>query len=158
MGTFHHAHCLLLQTFQQMDISTRESFDLGTFWHEELSARGIFGTGTFRNEVKYTVAQVPKMSIFLCKVPKYPCVKMFMCQNISCQKVPMLKRSRVVTSICRNIHKTKRCTCRNVPRWNIRAEMTLESCQNLRYQNDRKLLCTYYDRASTGIISFFSCF
>ena len=49
-----------------MDISTREHFDMGTFWHEDFFARGIFGTGTFwHGDISAhghfgTVAQVPK--------------------------------------------------------------------------------------------------
>ena len=48
-GTFRHVHNSALQTFWQMDISTRQHFDMGTFRHEEFLAQEHFGTGTFRH-------------------------------------------------------------------------------------------------------------
>jgi hypothetical protein len=46
-GKFWHMHHSALWTFRQMDVSTWERFNVGTFWHREFSARGIFGTGIF---------------------------------------------------------------------------------------------------------------
>ena len=37
-GTFRHVHHSALQTFRQIDNSTREHFDMGAFWHQDFSA------------------------------------------------------------------------------------------------------------------------
>ena len=116
MGTFWHMHRSALQMFRQMDVSTREHFDMGTFQHGGFSARGIFGTGTFQpgdisahGQVhSSTVAQVPKclcqnvhitlqgVKISRCRnvqVPKSSRAEKFPCQNVS-----MLKRPSAGTS------------------------------------------------------------
>ena len=82
--------------FRQMDISTREHFDMGTFPHEDFSARGSFGTGTFwHGEVSAhghfgTVAQVPKC---LCRNVHIALqgAKISMCRNVQVLKYPVPK-------------------------------------------------------------------
>ena len=125
-----------LKTLRQMDISTQEHFDMGTFRHKDFSARGIFGTGTFRHgEISVhghfgTVAQVPRClcqnvhialqgaKISMCRnvqVPKIPHA-----ENSPCRKVPVLKCPSAGTSAVPND------ACAEMfPWWNIRAEMTL---------------------------------
>ena len=145
-------HRSALRTFRQMDVSTRERFNMGTFRHGEFSARGIFGTGTFRHgDISAhghfgTVAQVPKClcrnvyialqgaKISMCRnvqVPKYPCAEMFLCQKFLVPKIPRAEKSP-----CRNVPVLKHPSagtsaapngaCAEMfPWWNIRAEMTL---------------------------------
>ena len=113
----HHS---TLQTFRRMDISTREHFNMGTFRHRDFSAQGFFSAGTFRHGDILahghfvTVAEVPKClcqnvcaetSILLCKVPKYPCAKMFRCRNIPVPKCLGAKNSS--------------CCAENTPCWNV---------------------------------------
>ena len=66
-----------------------------------------------------------KMSILLCKVPKYPCAEMFRCRNIpvpkcsgaensSCRKFPVPKIPHAETFRCWNVHLPERPQCRTV--------------------------------------------
>jgi hypothetical protein len=138
METIRHVHPLALRTFRQMDISTRESFDLGNFRQGEFSAQGIFGTMDISARDILVLEKIWHMDILApCKsiwmfwhrhfdtcvsVPKCPCAEMFLCRNVhmpkiyhaknsSHQKLPMLKRYRVETSICQNVRSTKWWTC-----------------------------------------------
>ena len=120
----------------QMEVSTREGFDMKNFRHRDILAHGYIGT----------VAQVPKClcryvnialqgaQISMCRnvqVPKYPCAEMLMCrkflvpkipraENSQCRNVPVLKSPSAGTSAAPN-----GASAEMFPWWNIRAEMTL---------------------------------
>ena len=115
-GTFRHVDHSALQTFRQMNISTREHFDMGTFRHEEFLAQEHFGTGIFRHlnisahgyfgtlqsnidvsaQTFWHLCYCAEMS--MCRnvpVPKCSCAK-----NSSCRKFPVPKIPHVETFPC----------------------------------------------------------
>ena len=155
----HHS---ALQTFRQMDISTRNIstwglFGMRSFRHEEFSAQENFGTGTFRHMDIF--AQVPKClcqnvhialqgaKISMCRnvqVPKCSGAEISLCRNVQvpkilhaenspCRKYPMSKRSGVEKSICRNVRSAERFMCRNVPV--MKHPCQNDSCRNVPSRN-----------------------
>ena len=137
---------------RQMDLSTRECFDMGNFRHWEFSARGIFGTWTFRHRdisapehfgtwiFWHLAKQYGRFGtdisapVLLCRnvhVPKCPRAEMFLCRKFLVPKSPRAEKSP-----CRNVPVLK-CPSAGTsaapngaraemfPWWNICAEMTL---------------------------------
>ena len=70
-----------MQSFRQMDISTREHFDMGTFWLGDFSARGILA------EEHFDTGKFP--------VPKIPHVEMFRCWKVHLPERPQRKTVHV---------------------------------------------------------------
>ena len=118
-GTFRHMHCSALRTFQQMDFSTPERFDMGNFGmgnfrHEEFSAPEHFGTGIFRHlnisAQGYFGTLQSNMDVLaqtfrdLCY-----CAKMTMCRNVPVPKIPRAAKILVL-----NLHLTERLERRMV--------------------------------------------
>ena len=57
--------------------------------------------------------------LWMCMVPKYPSAEMYSCSNVPCQRIHMLKSSRVEKSQCRKVPMPKNpnaeiSLCRNV--------------------------------------------
>ena len=128
---FHHGNIWTHMLIGAADILADGRFNTGLFWHRNFSAQGIFGTGTFwyefvlaHGQMKFSGAQIyrAKMSMVL-KIPH--------AKKPPCQKVPILKRSCVETSICQNVRSTEQCLCRNVP-------VMKHPCRNLRCPNGGK--------------------
>ena len=82
-------------------------FGTRNFWQRNVSAQGYFHIWTFLHRCRNVCA---KMSILLCKVPKYPNAEIFCCQNVHgaktslCRKFPAPKSPNVETFLCCNVH------------------------------------------------------
>ena len=109
LGTFRHVHLLVLWMFRQIDVTTRERFNIGTFWHDifwhmNILTHGYFGTLQRNIDIFGTCATVYLTSFRNVPVPKIP-----RAESSSCQKVPKSKLSRVEMSICWNVCRSKQC-------------------------------------------------
>ena len=111
METIRHVHPLALRTFRQMDISTRESFDLGNFRQGEFSAQGIFGT----MDISARDISAPEHFstwIFWLLAKQYGCFGIDILAPVllsMCRNVPMPKCSCAKNSLCRKFLKMFPC-------------------------------------------------
>ena len=157
----HHS---ALRTFRQMDVSTLECFDMGTFRHGEFSALHLViwqihlcSCKSFAKIVpipkNYILAPVllcrnvhlpkcPRAEMFLCQkflVPKIPCAENFSCRKILVPKnVPVLKRPSAGMRAASNGARAEMFSW-----WNICAEMTLVEmlCAEMVYRPKWQLEC-----------------